>query len=52
MKEIEWLEVNMNKNGLFYFKENGLLIDCYFKEGNKHFCVFYKDVITDILKER
>lgn len=53
-KYIEWLENNMNSNGLFYFKEdleNDNLINCYFISDNSKWCVFYKNILDKILGE-
>ena len=50
-KIFEWLETNMNKDKLLYFK---LLdknqIGAYFEVNNKHFADFYINVILSIVK--
>lgn len=53
-KYIEWLENNMNRYELFYFKEdekNDNLINCFFKIDDSKFSVFYKNIIDLILGE-
>lgn len=53
-KVIEWLEENMNKQDYLYFEYNTKLeniINCYFKEDNRHFCILYKNVIEEIIKK-
>lgn len=50
---IEWLEIVMNKSGIFYFKQNEKepnLIDCYFKVDNTEFCTFYRDAIEKLIE--
>lgn len=52
---MEWLELNMNKDKLFYFHQNGgnkNIIDCYFKCDNTHFCEFYKNQIERLINEQ
>ena len=47
-KAIKWLEENVNKKDLFYFKQNEKfksIIDCYRKEDNTYCCVFYREAI-------
>lgn len=51
-KAIQWLENNMNTNDLFYFKQNKdikSIIDCYFKIDDRKFCVFYREIIEQII---
>lgn len=53
-KVMEWLDANMNKTGLFYFKENSEnnnYIHCFFKKSSILFCTFYRDAIEELLKE-
>ncbi|WP_298061745.1 hypothetical protein [uncultured Rikenella sp.] len=53
-KVLDWLEKNMNKQHLFYFRDNDNdenIIDCYFKKNNKHFCIFYRQVILKCIDE-
>lgn len=51
-KVMEWLDANMNKNDIFYFKQtaNENIIDCYFKVEETRFCTFYRDVIEELLE--
>ena len=52
LKIFDWLETNMNKNKLLYFK---LLdknqIGAYFKDNNRHFADFYINVVLNIIKD-
>ena len=51
LKVFEWLENNMNKDKLLYFKllDNNQ-IGAYFKIDNKHFADFYINVILSVIK--
>ena len=51
LKVFEWLEANMNKDKLSYFKllDNNQ-IGAYFKIDNKHFADFYIKVILNVIK--
>ena len=52
LKIFDWLEENMNKKELLYFK---LLdknqIGAYFKDNNRHFADFYINVVLNIIKD-
>lgn len=53
-KVIEWLEQNMNKHDWFYYEYDpniDNLINCYYKHNNRHFCVFYKNVIEELIEK-
>ena len=53
-KYIEWLENNMNRNELFYFEEdptNENCINCFFKVDKSKWCVFYKNILDEVLRE-
>ncbi len=50
-KVFEWLEENMNKNDLLYFKfVDDDVIGAYFKSNNQHFADFYISIILKIIK--
>ncbi|MCI9434061.1 MAG: hypothetical protein HFI86_02130 [Bacilli bacterium] len=48
----DWLEINMNKNKLLYFKllDNNQ-IGAYFKTNNYHFADFYINAIRKVIEE-
>ena len=50
-KYIEWLENNMNSYELFYYKDCGDIIKCYSKSDDSEYCIFYKNIIDNILGE-
>ncbi len=54
-KEIlKWLNDNMNKYDLFYFKDNtedDNIIDCFYKEDDRLFCIYYRDTIQSCIDE-
>ena len=51
LQVFEWLEANMNKDKLLYFKLlNNNQIGAYFKIDNKHFADFYINVILSVIK--
>ena len=51
LQVFEWLETNMNKNKLVYFKliDNNQ-IGSYFKISGQHFANFYINVILSVIK--
>ena len=56
LEVFDWLETNMNKQKLFYFKlEDNNQIFAYFKKpnyltNNKKICIFYINVIRKIIE--
>ena len=52
LQVFDWLEANMNKNKLLYFKllDNNQ-IGAYFKVDNRHFADFYINIILKIIEE-
>lgn len=50
-KEIEWLETNLNKNGVYCFEMNGPLIDWFHKKSGNHLGTFYVDMIRKMLEK-
>jgi hypothetical protein len=51
-KYIEWLENNMNRYELFYFKDiDDDTVKAYFKADGREFCTFYKKILDEILSE-
>ena len=51
LKIFEWLEENMNKNKLLYFKlTDKNQIGAYFKDNNRHFADFYINIILKLIK--
>ena len=44
----------MNRNELFYFEEdptNENCINCFFKVDKSKWCVFYKNILDEVLRE-
>ena len=50
-KEIEWLETNLNKNGVYRFEMNGPLIDWFHKKSGNHLGTFYVDMIRKMVEK-
>ena len=53
-KEIEWLEENVNKRDMYYFKQNEKdenIIECYNKESNTFLLVFRREIIKQVMQE-
>ena len=47
---MNWLEKEMNKNKLFYFKQiNDKEIASYFKINDRHFATFYIDKVKEVM---
>ena len=53
-KEIEWLEENVNKRDMYYFKQNEEdenIIECYNKESDIFLLVFHREIIKQVMQE-
>ena len=53
-KVIKWLEENVNKKDMYYFKESATdknIIECYNKESNNFVCVFHREIIEESMHE-
>lgn len=50
-KEIEWLEINLNKNGTYQFEMNGQVIDWYHKKSGEHIGIFNVDMIREMVEK-